>query len=215
MSKDALSDAALFVALTTFLVVALGIGVFLSKQPRYYSGIARVVVESTGPKPADQDFVAAHLQWMRSSLVLDKVIEELGLNTRWAPRPGRRVLSSEEASRLLSKRLEIRSVPNSRLFDIKVFSEDKQEAAAVANKLAEVYRAHVAAELKDARVQIIDVAVPGVRPVRPNLVLNAVAGFGLAFLAAWLAYFVVSLLIRTFAREKLDADSCSNAPPAC
>lgn len=91
----------------------------------------------------DMFFIQTQLERVQSSEVLDKVIEdkELNLNERWAKRFGmERPLETRESYGILSKRLRARNVRNTSIIEVSVVSEDKQEAADIANKIMLVYR---------------------------------------------------------------------------
>ncbi len=91
----------------------------------------------------DMFFIQTQFERIQSSEVLDKVIEdkELNLNERWAKRFGmERPLETRETYNILSKRLRVRNVRNTTIIEIGVISEDKKEAAEIANKIVQVYR---------------------------------------------------------------------------
>jgi capsular polysaccharide biosynthesis protein len=90
--------------------------------------------------------------------------------------------------------MDLRPVRNTSIIAIRVYDERPEEAARIANEIAQSYKDHN--HVSSFQVEIIDQAVPGRRPVRPNkplnlaigillgLVLGAVAGaVGVAFRA--------------------------------
>jgi len=89
----------------------------------------------------DPYYIGTQFERIQSKLILYKVIEELGLNAKWAERYGYPApLTSAETFDLLTDRMKISQVRNTSVIEIKVFSEDAEEAAAIANKIAEVYK---------------------------------------------------------------------------
>ena len=104
--------------------------------------------------------------------------------------------NAPKPSALLRKRLDLRPVRNANVIEIRVYDDKADEAAKIANEIAETYRSRTAGSdpagsRPDAfRVEIIDQATPALRPVRPNRPLNlglaALAGvlFGIAAGAA-------------------------------
>jgi uncharacterized protein involved in exopolysaccharide biosynthesis len=95
--------------------------------------------------------------------------------------------------------------------EIRVFSENPHEAATIANAIAESYKTftiEVASEKieverpQSSSVTIVDPAVPGLRPVRPNKPLNLVLG-GLTGGALALGLGSVAAVITFIARKKL------------
>jgi capsular polysaccharide biosynthesis protein len=189
----------LVVATSTFVTFIL---------PDSYASTARVLVrqqagEVTGT-PADQasvstwdpHFLQTQFELIQSETVLGKVINGLDLNQAW----GRKYangspLRPSETLALLKRRIDLRPVRGTDLIEIRVFSDQPAEAAQLANATAESYRecrSHM------VPVEIVDTAVPGLRPVRPNkpmnialgifggMVLALTAGASMACIAAWL-----------------------------
>ena len=80
---------------------------------------------------------------IQSEAVLGKVIEALDLNKEWGKKypPGERLKTSETIA-LLKGRIELRPVRSTSLVEIRVFSEKAEEAARIANAIAEAYKAH-------------------------------------------------------------------------
>ena len=81
-------------------------------------------------------------------------------------------IACDEDSPLLvgnPKQLDIWSLRQAKL-------SDPKEAAEIANGVAAAYLRHSAARLPGIDARIIDVAVPGLRPVRPNQPLDLVLG---------------------------------------
>ncbi|HEU0010128.1 MAG TPA: von Willebrand factor type A domain-containing protein, partial [Verrucomicrobiae bacterium] len=89
----------------------------------------------------DPYFIQTEFEKIRSKSVLNKVIEKLKLDEVWANKQGSaEKLKPNETYERLSKSLEIRTVPNTGLIDIQVKSDTPDEAARIANTIAEVYR---------------------------------------------------------------------------
>jgi multisubunit Na+/H+ antiporter MnhE subunit len=81
---------------------------------------------------------------MRSEVILAQVVNALGSNET----QGNKQLGTQErpdlAGRIaqLKTHIEVRPVPNTNMMDVRVRSEDPEEAAQIANALAETYRAY-------------------------------------------------------------------------
>ena len=89
----------------------------------------------------DPFFMQAEFEKIRSKPILEKVIEKLNLNETWGKKTdsgGK--LKTEETLQRLNKSLDVRQVPNTGLIDIRVKSDKPEEAARIANTIAEVYR---------------------------------------------------------------------------
>ena len=89
----------------------------------------------------DPYYVQTELEAIQSELVLRKVIENLDLNTVW----GRKYANGErlraaEALALLKGRIALRPVRNTCIVEIRCYSERPDEAAKLANAVAEAYR---------------------------------------------------------------------------
>jgi capsular polysaccharide biosynthesis protein len=135
-------------------------------------------------------------------VILGPVIDQLNLNAEW----GRKYFAGEtlptaQTLAILKQRLMLAPVRNTKLIAITVFSDDRNEAAKIANAVAESYRDYRAANAVKTDpqtpnltlVQITDTATPGRSPVRPNkplnLALGALAGIFLGLLAGGVAEF--------------------------
>lgn len=140
--------------------------------PESYASTARVSVE------ADKSIECKVIQ---SDAVLGPAIDKLNLNAEWGRKyNGGQNLNATNTASLLKARLEVVPEPNARLIDIRVFSEDKNEAARIANAIADSYSAHSRSTDNSAtpapKMEIVDRAAPGLAPVRPNKILNIVVG---------------------------------------
>ena len=121
----------------------------------------------------------------------------------------------------MKARIDLRPVRNTTLIEISAFSESGDEAAELANAVAEGFRDFRTARLrafsqrrKDAeagvqetstpdlfyRVELVERAVPPLRPVRPNRPLNFVLGLVAGAVLGGLAAFAVGL--RTWRKSR-------------
>ena len=170
------------VALTVLALVA---AVTLAVLPRTYMSAARVRIEKADPRSQnapqlngsrfdfDPYFIQTEGEIIWSQSVLEPVVENLGLQRRWAERYGAaQEMTRSEVMRLLRASLEVRPTRNTTLLEIRCYSEDAREAADLANAIAEGYQTH----RTPSRVEIVDRAEPGARPVRPNVPANLAVG---------------------------------------
>ena len=140
------------VILTVFiLVVITATVVTFILQPSYVS-TARIRVEKDGSdisnllepgnsKGYDPYFIQTEFEVIQSQTVLYKVIENLDLNTSWGKKyAGGERLKTTETYTLLKRQVDLRPTRNTSLIEIRVFSQDKEEAARIANEIATVYR---------------------------------------------------------------------------
>ncbi len=260
--------------------------------PESFSSTARIKVErdqSDIPGMADRGgtigydpyYIQTEFELIQSEVVLGKVIEDLDLNNVWGKKyaSGDRLKTSETIA-LLKGRIDPRPVRNTSLIEIRVFSEKAEEAAQIANAVAEAYRDYrlkervrkiseslrvleqayeenngkirnirdemvelsreqstqntnrldearrrrdelerfsqvlftkLAAEKMDlslpatSMVQIVDKAVPGLRPVRPNKPFNIFIGIAVGGLGGFFLATLVYVLQRREFRRKSGA----------
>jgi capsular exopolysaccharide synthesis family protein len=143
------------VILTVFLLVALTTTVVTFLLPETYSSMVKISVEHemvdvdsrdrgyiTGVRPTpDPFFLQTEFQRIQSKPVLYRVIEELNLQEQWGRKykqPG--PLSRERAYGLLRGFINVQQSQNTTLVEINAYSDNKDEAAIIANKVAEVYK---------------------------------------------------------------------------
>jgi capsular polysaccharide biosynthesis protein len=197
---------AVFAVVFMFVVATSTLITFI--LPESYASTARVLVRQapgeasqktdarTPLGPYDPYFLQTQFEVMQSQVVLDKVINEFGLNKAWGRKYANGdTLRPSETLALLKTRLDLRPVRNTSLIEIRVFSDQPAEAARLANAIAESYReyrSHI------VPAEIVDTAVPGLRPVRPNKPMNIALGIiggmflalatgaAVAVIAAWL-----------------------------
>jgi beta-lactamase regulating signal transducer with metallopeptidase domain len=130
------------------------LGVRLALGPTIYQATARVRIErdqSDIPGLSDQRmtpsydpyFIQTEFELFQSEVILGKVIEALNLNQEWGGKhAGGNRLRTSETIALLKPMIELRLVRGTSLIEIRVSSEKPDEAARIANAIAEAYRAH-------------------------------------------------------------------------
>ena len=148
-------------------------------------------------------FIPTEVEVIQSEVVLGKVVEELNLRVDWGKKynEGNGPLKTAECLGLLKARMELRPVRGTSLIEIRVFSDRPEDAAKLANAIANAYRdyrlkAHAETTNlslpANGMVEILDRAVSSPRPVRPNkplnLCLGMVAGGFVGFVTAALVY---------------------------
>jgi len=110
---------------------------------------ARLRVEKDAPDVAgiaepsasfDPYWVQTETERIQSKSVMSNVAQKLNLNEAWGEKRGGERLKSEDTLALLKKRTTVSTDPKSGLIDIKVKSDNAEEAARIANTIAEVYR---------------------------------------------------------------------------
>lgn len=140
------------VILAVFLLVALTTTVVTYLLPPAYSSKALIAIEQDMPdvKPgeantwvrpiADPFFIQTEFQRIQSKPVFYEVIEKLNLREEWGrkfKRPG--PLSKEDAYRTLKNSINVKQSHNTTLVEIHGYSDNKEEAALLAQTVADVY----------------------------------------------------------------------------
>ena len=177
--------------LAVFLAV-FGLGTFVTAvMPDSYLGLARIKVghelvaepgSASRPgyvAPYDPYFVQTEFEVLQSEVILTKVIQNLNLAGEWKRRyAGGAEIPAIQMVNLLRARIDLRTVRNTSLIEIRVYGENPDEPAKIANMIAQVYQEYRAAadanlnRQSHAAVEIVDRAMPLARPVRPNKPLN-------------------------------------------
>jgi len=142
------------VIIAVFLLVVMTATLVTFILPESFASTAQIKVdrdkadiqELTGGgtmrfNPYDPYFIQTEFEIIQSETILGKVIAARNLNEVWGKKyfDGAK-LKPDETLRMLRNRLNLRPVRNTTLIDIQVFSENAQEAAELANQIAETYR---------------------------------------------------------------------------
>ena len=264
--------------------------------PESFSSTARITIERDRTdipglaergkvSTFDPYFIQTEFELIQSEVVLGKAIADLDLNKEWGMKfAGGDPLKTPETISLLKNRIDLRPVRNTSLIEIRVYSEKAEEAAKIANAVAEAYRDYrlrerarkisasvrvleeayeennaeiekiraemvelsreqstrhanrldeatrrladlqfagqmlftkLATEKADlslpatSMVQIVDKAVPGLRPVRPNKPLN----IGLGIIVGGLGGFFLATLVYVLQRWEFGRKSGTPRTP--
>jgi capsular exopolysaccharide synthesis family protein len=139
------------VILAVFLLVVITATLVTFILPESFSSTARIKVERDQSDIAtlagqqslgiyDPYFIQTEFEVIQSEKVLGKVIGALSLNERWGKKyNGGQKFTTTETMMLLKRQIDLRPVRNTSLIEIRVFSENPQEAADLANEIAKAY----------------------------------------------------------------------------
>ncbi|MFO1475042.1 MAG: polysaccharide biosynthesis tyrosine autokinase [Verrucomicrobiota bacterium] len=144
------------IILAVFLLVVITATLVTFILPESYSGTARIRVERDAADiPAMTDrammpgsaydpyFIQTEFEVLQSEVILGPVIDQLKLNEKWASKFGSgEKLKTSETMEILHKNMELRPVRNASVIQIQVYSDKAQEAADIANAIANTYRQH-------------------------------------------------------------------------
>lgn len=100
-------------------------------------------VASSGRRfnPYDPYFVTSESETIQSEAVLGKVVEQLKLDEVWAKKKGAESkLKKSEAIAMLRGQLDLRSIPNTSMVEIGAKGAKPEEAAQLANAVAQAYK---------------------------------------------------------------------------
>src|ERR1017187_10328581 len=142
------------IIVTVFLITAIIATAVTFILPESYSSTARIEVENdvtdipgmTGTPSVgyyDPYFIQTTFEIMQSQLVLSNVISALNLNTEWGKKYfNGETLKTTETMEILKQRMQLSPVKNTKLIAITVFSDDRNEAAQLANAIADAYKTY-------------------------------------------------------------------------
>jgi polysaccharide biosynthesis transport protein len=141
------------VILAVFLLVVLTTTAVTFILPESYSSMVRIEVGKDTPDIApilygaqtqnafDPYFIQTEFEKIKSTSVLHPVINELNLIDLYSKRYGSdNKLKTAEVYQILVKQVDVRQSRNTSLIEIRVFDENRDHAALIANKIADVYK---------------------------------------------------------------------------
>lgn len=157
------------VIFAVFLLVAATTTLVTFMLPETYSSMVRIRVEKdsldvggigernpTAPN-YDPFWVQDQFETIQSKVILYNVVSNLSLNRKWAPKFKEIELPLDLTFQLLRSQIDVRQSRNTSLIEIHAFSEDKKEAATIANEIARVYRQHRLDEWRQRSAGGIDI----------------------------------------------------------
>jgi capsular exopolysaccharide synthesis family protein len=141
------------IIITVFLITAIIATAVTFILPESYASTARIKVENDvtdipgmngtptmGISGYDPYFIQTTFEIMQSEMVLSNVIASLNLNAEWGKKYfNGETLKTTETMEILKQRMQLAPVKNTKLISITVYSDDKQEAADLANAIAKAY----------------------------------------------------------------------------
>lgn len=136
---------------------------------------------------ASQELVNTYVYVLQSDTVLDKVIQDLSLNT-----------SVESLKKLVSAK----AVEDTLAFQVTVNSKDREMSAKIANSIAKIAPDEIVRVIKAGGVEVIDYAKVPSSPSSPNLKKNILVGALAGFLISFLAFFIYEMFDTTITNSK-------------
>ena len=132
------------VFVTVFLITAIISTAVTFILPESYASTCKLKVENDQPTTNnysyDPYFIQTTFEIINSRLVLNDVVAKLNLNVEWGKKYfNGETLKTTECVEILKGRMALAPVINTKLIAITVYSDDKNEAATIANAVAESY----------------------------------------------------------------------------
>lgn len=181
------------VFLAVLLLMLLGTALITFTLTESFVGVARV-----------RTATSAQSDVFESREVLVAVAEQLDLSRRFAQRYSEtEPLSLDRTIDLLRRELQVRRIRNADLTEIRAYSRSATEAVEFANAIARTGITNAVftmAQGADA-AKIVDLAVPSLKPVRPNKMLNFALGTLVGSLLGVMAGGVGARLALGYGRE--------------
>ncbi len=144
------------VIIAVFLLVTITTALVTFILPPTYASTARISVQRDTPDIAGvnlgqgggetfsmYDFafwIQTEFEKIQSKVILYQVITNLNLQTTWGEKYKLGFLPMDQTYRILKGQIDVNQTPRTSLIEIKAYSEDYNEAAAIANRITEVYR---------------------------------------------------------------------------
>jgi capsular exopolysaccharide synthesis family protein len=140
------------IIITVFLTTAIFATAITFILPQYYAGTTRIKIDDDAGdisgltdtpsyRPYDPYFIQTEFEIIQDQIVLGKVIQTLNLNEKWSKKfNGGEPLTTDETMKLLENRMSLNTVRNTKLIEVTVYDQDRDEAALIANTIAAAYR---------------------------------------------------------------------------
>ncbi len=177
---------------TVFLLVLGSCAVFAFFASDEYASSAVIKLEpatSTGTLENDRgqasgnyDFIRQEIKLIRSESVLRAAAKNVLITEfRRNAAPDAAKVSEADLISLLKQKVELRPVPNTTLIEVRAFGENPWLTCDVANDLARTYlesrRRNIVEGMSSLQmVEMVETAVPGSKPARPNRALILALG---------------------------------------
>ena len=141
------------IIITVFLITAIIATAVTFILPESYASTCKLKIEndvvdtpgfetpSASQTSVDPYFIQTTFEIIGSQLVLSNVIASLDLNVLWGKKFfNGETLKTTETMELLKGRMALSPVKNTKLIQITVYSDDKNECSQIANAIAEAYK---------------------------------------------------------------------------
>lgn len=162
------------IIVTVFLITAIIATAVTFILPESYASTARIIVKPDGADISDVGneihqtssdtynpyFIQTTFELLQSQVILSNVVNSLNLNDVWGKKYyNGETLKTLDTMEILKQRMSLSPVRNTEYITITVYSDDKNEAANIANAIAESYRSYrldVARELASKGIEALE-----------------------------------------------------------
>jgi succinoglycan biosynthesis transport protein ExoP len=151
------------VILAVFLLVVITATVGTLMIPEWFASTARITVEQEHPDISglgasqmgngyDPYFLLTEFETIQSHDVLSKVVDALDLKEKWSKKYNNGVpMNESDIESMIKGRLELKTVRNTKFIEIRALSDNPEEAAKLANGVAESYRKYRMDEFEELK----------------------------------------------------------------
>lgn len=158
----------------------------LFKKPLYYGDVSLILVEENNNYGQNgltindinknQKLVATYTEIVKSKRVLDRTINELGLDYTYEN---------------LKSNVKVSSINNTEIIKIAVSNRNGSDAATIANKIADVFREEITEIYNLENVSVIDAAVEQTVPYNIHSLRDAIIYFAVGLILATGVFFMI------------------------
>ncbi|HEU5070052.1 MAG TPA: polysaccharide biosynthesis tyrosine autokinase [Verrucomicrobiae bacterium] len=150
------------VILAVFLLVLITATLVTFVLPEYYLSTASIKIDrdvtditsftgTRNPGVYDPYFIQTEFEAIKSEAILTNVIARFDLNNKWGRKYNNgKPLKQTDTLMILRKNMNLSPVRNTMFIDIGVYSDNAQEAADLANAIAEAYRDYRLLQIRNA-----------------------------------------------------------------
>ena len=127
--------------LVTFILPEQFASTATLKIERDGADISELAGDSLRYNTFDPYFIQTEFEVIQSETILSSVVDVLDLNTKWGKKYNEGAkFKTQESIGLLKNRLNLRPRRNTALIDVQIYSENPNEAADLANAIADTYQ---------------------------------------------------------------------------
>ncbi len=131
--------------------------------PEKFASTAKIIPAPTMTDPIQ---IAREMETIRSKPILGTVVTNLSLNKKWSQKLKTDDFPTDLSILTLFMQVELEQTRKNGIISVRVTSDDRNEAAIIANEIAAVYRDQTKGSDGKPAAQIIDQAEPALRPLR-------------------------------------------------